>query len=81
MDSVRAGLYGQPFRPVNFVLAHRARETTGQQGDDTGSQELCESILDVTCKAAEVCDTLQGFQLVGSLGGGPRNCPAEHAGR
>jgi hypothetical protein len=30
MDNVHARRYGQLLRPVNFGLAHRARETTGQ---------------------------------------------------
>ncbi|CAE8603670.1 unnamed protein product [Polarella glacialis] len=57
MDSVRAGPFGQLFRPDNF-------------GHYTEGAELIDSVLDVVCKEAEGCDCLQGFQMCHSLGGG-----------
>jgi hypothetical protein len=36
----------------------------------TDGAELVETLMDITRKEAEVCDCLQGFQLVQSLGGG-----------
>jgi len=70
MDSVRAGQYGQLFRPDNFVFGQSGAGNNWAKGYYTEGQELCESILDVVRKEAESCDALQGFQLVHSLGGG-----------
>ncbi|CAE8648452.1 unnamed protein product, partial [Polarella glacialis] len=61
MDSVRAGPFGQLFRPDNFVF--------GQTGAGN-NWELIDSVLDVVRKEAEGCDCLQGFQMCHSLGGG-----------
>ena len=36
----------------------------------TDGAELTEKIMDIARKEAEVCDCLQGFQLVHALGGG-----------
>ncbi|KAI8846628.1 Tubulin/FtsZ, GTPase domain-containing protein [Chytridium lagenaria] len=54
MDSVRAGPFGQLFRPGHY----------------TEGAELVDSVLDVVRKEAESCDCLQGFQITHSLGGG-----------
>jgi tubulin beta len=70
MDSVRAGQYGQLFRPDNFVFGQSGAGNNWAKGFYTEGQELAESILDVVRKEAESCDSLQGFQLVHSLGGG-----------
>jgi tubulin beta len=70
MDSVRAGQYGQLFRPDNFVFGQSGAGNNWAKGYYTEGQELAEPILDVIRKEAESCDALQGFQLVHSLGGG-----------
>eukprot|EP00439_Symbiodinium_sp_Y106_P070717 s32_g12.t1 len=76
MDSVRAGPFGQLFRPDNFVFGQTgagnnwAKERVGQRGHYTEGAELIDSVLDVVRKDAEGCDCLQGFQLCHSLGGG-----------
>ncbi|PVD21056.1 hypothetical protein C0Q70_19222 [Pomacea canaliculata] len=44
--------------------------TTGLKGHYTEGAELVDSIMDVVRKEAENCDSLQGFQLAHSLGGG-----------
>jgi len=59
MDSVRAGPFGQLFRPDNWAKGHY-----------TEGAELIDSVLDVVRKEAEGCDCLQGFQVTHSLGGG-----------
>jgi tubulin beta len=70
MDSVRAGQYGQLFRPDNFVFGQSGAGNNWAKGYYTEGQELCEGIMDVVRKEAESSDALQGFQLVHSLGGG-----------
>jgi tubulin beta len=70
MDSVRAGPYGQIFRPDNFVFGQTGAGNNWAKGHYTEGAELIDSVLDVVRKEAESCDCLQGFQITHSLGGG-----------
>merc|ERR1719456_1811178 len=70
MDSVRAGPFGQLFRPDNFVFGQTGAGNNWANGHYTEGAELIDSVLDVVRKEAEGCDCLQGFQLCHSLGGG-----------
>lgn len=70
MDSVRAGPFGQLFRPDNFVFGQSGAGNNWAKGHYTEGAELVDSVLDVVRKEAESCDSLQGFQLTHSLGGG-----------
>ena len=69
-DSVRAGPFGQLFRPDNFVFGQTGAGNNWAKGHYTEGAELIDSVLDVVRKEAEGCDCLQGFQLCHSLGGG-----------
>merc|ERR1711916_39180 len=70
MDAVRAGPYGQIFRPDNFVFGQTGAGNNWAKGHYTEGAELIDSVLDVVRKEAESCDCLQGFQITHSLGGG-----------
>ena len=70
MDSVRAGPYGQLFRPDNFVFGQTGAGNNWAKGHYTEGAELIDSVLDVVRKESEGCDCLQGFQMTHSLGGG-----------
>ena len=70
MDSVRAGPYGQIFRPDNFVFGQSGAGNNWAKGHYTEGAELIDAVLDVVRKEAEGCDCLQGFTLTHSLGGG-----------
>jgi tubulin beta len=70
LDSVRAGPYGQIFRPDNFVFGQTGAGNNWAKGHYNEGAELIDSVLDVVRKEAESCDCLQGFQLTHSLGGG-----------
>merc|ERR1712007_347268 len=70
MDSVRAGPFGQLFRPDNFVFGQTGAGNNWAKGHYTEGAELIDSVLDVVRKEAEGCDCLQGFQITHSLGGG-----------
>eukprot|EP00764_Aduncisulcus_paluster_P012345 gnl/Carplike_NY0171/534_a732_3270.p1 GENE.gnl/Carplike_NY0171/534_a732_3270~~gnl/Carplike_NY0171/534_a732_3270.p1 ORF type:complete len:449 (-),score=168.41 gnl/Carplike_NY0171/534_a732_3270:95-1441(-) len=70
MDSVRAGPFGQLFRPDNFVFGQTGAGNNWAKGHYTEGAELVDAVLDVIRKEAESCDCLQGFQLCHSLGGG-----------
>mmetsp|Transcript_5591 Transcript_5591/g.9168 ORF Transcript_5591/g.9168 Transcript_5591/m.9168 type:complete len:452 (+) Transcript_5591:39-1394(+) len=70
MDSVRAGPFGQLFRPDNFVFGQTGAGNNWAKGHYTEGAELIDSVLDVVRKEAESCDCLQGFQMTHSMGGG-----------
>merc|ERR1711915_752275 len=70
MDSIRAGPYGQTFRPDNFVFGQSGAGNNWAKGHYTEGAEMVDSVLDVVRKESESCDCLQGFQLTHSLGGG-----------
>lgn len=60
MDSIRAGPYGQIFRPDNFVFGQSGAGNNWAKGHYTEGAELIDSVLDVVRKEAESCDCLQG---------------------
>eukprot|EP00918_Siedleckia_nematoides_P050280 GHVU01110077.1.p1 GENE.GHVU01110077.1~~GHVU01110077.1.p1 ORF type:complete len:420 (-),score=87.67 GHVU01110077.1:856-1974(-) len=70
MDSVRAGAFGQLFRPDNFIFGQNGAGNNWAKGHYTEGAELIESVLDVVRKEADSCDCIQGFQVTHSLGGG-----------
>ncbi|OIW10130.1 hypothetical protein TanjilG_21967 [Lupinus angustifolius] len=70
MDAVRAGPYGQIFRPDNFVFGQSGAGNNFAKGHYTEGADLIDSVLDVVRKEVENCDCLQGFQVCHSLGGG-----------
>ena len=59
MDSVRAGPFGQLFRPDNFVFGQTGAGNNWAKGHYTEGAELIDSVLDVVRKEAEGCDCLQ----------------------
>ncbi len=63
MDSVRAGPYGQIFRPDNFVFGQTGAGNNWAKGHYTEGAELIDSVLDVVRKEAESCDCLQGMRV------------------
>jgi hypothetical protein len=65
MDAVRAGPYGQVFRPDNFVFGQSGAGNNWAKGHYTEGAELIDSVLDVVRKEAEGCDCLQGGWLAG----------------
>merc|ERR1711967_141667 len=70
MDAVRAGPFGNLFRPDNFVFGQSGAGNNWAKGHYTEGAELVDNVLDVVRREAEGCDCLQGFQITHSLGGG-----------
>lgn len=70
VDSVRAGPYGDLFRPDNFITGSTGASNNFAKGYYTYGAEIIDSILDTCRKEAEQCDCLQGFQVNHSIGGG-----------
>jgi tubulin beta len=70
LDAIKSGLYGQIFRPENFISTSSSGGNNWVKGFYTEGQEIAESIMDVIRKEVEECDSLQGFQFTHFLGGG-----------
>ncbi|KAI9291474.1 alpha-tubulin [Neoconidiobolus thromboides FSU 785] len=70
MDAIRSGPIGKMFRPDNFIYGQSGAGNNWAKGYYTEGAELVDSILEVVRKEAEGCDSLQGFQVAHSLGGG-----------
>ena len=61
MDSVRAGPFGQLFRPDNFVFGQTGAGNNWAKGYFSEGCELVDEALDSIRKEAENCDSMQGF--------------------
>jgi len=70
MDAVRSGRLSQLFRPDNFVFGKSGAGNNWAKGHYTEGAELVDQVIDVVRREAEACDSLQGFQITHSLGGG-----------
>ena len=70
VDAVRAGPFGQLFRPDNFIFGMNGAGNNWAKGHYTEGAELIDSVMDTVRKEAEGCDLMQGFQMTHSLGGG-----------
>ncbi|KAJ7212247.1 tubulin beta chain, partial [Mycena pura] len=70
MGVIRSGPLGSLFRPDNFVFGQNGAANNWAKGHYTEGAELVDSVLDVVRRESEGADSLQGFQLTHSLGGG-----------
>ncbi|TVU14212.1 hypothetical protein EJB05_37664, partial [Eragrostis curvula] len=70
MDSLRSGLMGGIFCPDNMVYGNSDADNNWAKGHYNKGAELIDALLDIMRREAETCDSLQGFQLCHSLGGG-----------
>ncbi|RMJ26535.1 hypothetical protein PHISP_02582 [Aspergillus sp. HF37] len=70
IDAVRGGPNGELFRPDNYVSGHSGAGNNWAKGHYTDGAELVDQAMDVIVHEAERCDSLQGFQITHSLGGG-----------
>lgn len=70
IDAVRSGPCGDLFRPDNYVSGHSGAGNNWAKGHYTDGAELVDEAMDVLVHEAERCDSLQGFQITHSLGGG-----------
>lgn len=70
LDTIRASKHGSMFRPDNFVHAQSGAGNNWAKGHYTEGAELIDKVMENVRKEAEACETLQGFQVCHSLGGG-----------
>lgn len=61
---------GTLFRPDNFVYGEASAGNNWAKGHYTEGADLVDQVVDVVRREAEGCDSLQGFQITHSLGGG-----------
>ncbi|ADV21452.1 tubulin beta [Cryptococcus gattii Ru294] len=70
VDLVRSGPLANLFRPDTFVHGESGAGNNWAKGYYTEGAELVDPVLDVLRQQAENSDSLQGFQVLHSLGGG-----------
>ncbi|VVT51767.1 uncharacterized protein SAPINGB_P003206 [Magnusiomyces paraingens] len=70
LDTIRSGPLGHIYRPDNLISGDSGAGNNWAKGFYTEGAELMESVMDAVRHEAEQADSLQGFQLAHSLGGG-----------
>ncbi|KAA8901642.1 hypothetical protein DIURU_003170 [Diutina rugosa] len=69
-DAIKQSKIANLFRPDNFIFGQSSAGNVWAKGHYTEGAELVDSVLDIVRREAEGCDSLQGFQITHSLGGG-----------
>jgi len=70
LDAIKNSSMGGLFKPVNMVAGQSGAGNNWAKGHYTEGAELIDQVMDVGRRECESCDTLQGFQVTQSLGGG-----------
>lgn len=70
IDNVKSSNIGNLFRPDNYIFGQSSAGNVWAKGHYTEGAELVDSVMEVVRREAEGCDSLQGFQITHSLGGG-----------
>jgi tubulin beta len=70
LDSIRRSAIGKLFKPANMIAGQSGAGNNWAKGHYTEGAELIDTVMDHGRREAENCDTLQGFQVTQSLGGG-----------
>ncbi|CAI8508067.1 Tubulin beta chain (Beta tubulin) [Hanseniaspora opuntiae] len=70
LEAVRYSKLGNLFRPDNFVNGQSSAGNVWAKGHYTEGADLIESVMELVRREAENADSLQGFQISHSLGGG-----------
>lgn len=70
LDAIRSGPLGHIYRPDNLISGESGAGNNWAKGFYTEGAELMDPVMDVIRREAEQSDSLQGFQLAHSLGGG-----------
>jgi len=70
MESVKTSTLSGLFRPDNIVHASNGAGNNWAKGHYTEGSELVDQVLEAVRREVEASDSMQGFQLCHSLGGG-----------
>ncbi|KAG7089982.1 Tubulin beta-2 chain [Marasmius oreades] len=69
-NRLKSGPLGKLFRPDTYVTGNSGAGNNWAKGFYTEGAELVDALMDATRLQTENADTLQGFQVIHSLGGG-----------
>ncbi|KAJ5531845.1 hypothetical protein N7527_005238 [Penicillium freii] len=70
IDEIRTGTYRNLFRPQNLISGNEDAANNYARGHYTVGREISGSVIDSIRYVAENCDSLQGFLIFHSFGGG-----------
>jgi len=70
IDDIQGSALGNLFRPGNIVAGASGAGNNWAKGHYTEGAELVEDVIEIVRREVEGCESLQGFQLTHSLGGG-----------
>lgn len=70
LHSIQSGPLGNMFRPDNMISGESGAGNNWAKGYYTEGAELMDQVLDAVRREVEQADSLQGFQVTHSLGGG-----------
>ena len=70
IDEIRSGTYRQLFHPDNMISGKEDAANNFARGRYTTGKESLDICLERVMKVAENCESLQGFMLFNSVGGG-----------
>jgi len=70
MDDIRNLDFGTMFKPDNFIHGNRGAGNNWAKGYYTEGAEIMEEVMDAVRREAEACESVSGFQVTHSLGGG-----------
>merc|ERR1711898_11574 len=70
LDSLKQSEFGKIYRQSNLIAGSSGAGNNWAKGHYTEGAELIDEVMDAGRREAEDCDTLQGFQITQSLGGG-----------
>ena len=69
-DSIRSGSFGTLFNPASIITSQPGAGNNWGKGFYSEGSEIITEIMDQLQRSADHCETLSGFQLTHSLGGG-----------
>jgi tubulin beta len=70
LDALKASDFGGLYKTTNLIAGQSGAGNNWAKGHYTEGAELIDEVMDAGRREAEDCDTLQGFQVTQSLGGG-----------
>lgn len=70
IDSIKAGQLRNLFHPDTFIIGNCSSGNNWARGHNVQGAECINSLMDIVRRNVETCDSLQGFQMTHSLGGG-----------
>nr|AFM93781.1 beta-like tubulin 4 [Tetrahymena thermophila] len=70
LNSINTSQIGQLFKPENLIIGQDPAENNWAIGHYILGPQYIDQVMETVRKEAEICDCLQGFQMIHSIGGG-----------